>query len=1375
MSGKKSISAAYGELSGETSKRLKPSVMEAEIDGINPYPLYPEITREDLSRLSASKLESFNKLFKLDPGSSKSPYDRFKQYGFSISDVIRLLLPKGGANNLTALLNLLPGEGFDNESSEDFKKSEWARLKALGIDAKMIVKILANQGGSKNMEAFLKMLPHEGFDDELSEGFKKSGWGRLNALRIDKDMLVDIVGHGGGSLNLAALLKLLPEEGFDDESSEEFKKSGWGCLKELGINAEMLVRILGNKGGSISLKTFVEPENLQIYRKLSGPEKTSFFKLLSKEASSGRIRLAIKLISDHSEHPELDKIALFDCLVSVRSNAQTQDLDGLSFDDLMIKIGAKKTEKRALSRLLAKAKAPVSLPAEKAPQTKALFSLLAVNAPKAKAPKAKAPKAKAPKAKAPKAKAPKAKAPKAKAPPRGSEIVLESLGGGSGSGVEKRVEVAGLGAGIDRVSMMSDDVLTIVEVPSDFSAYHRIKVTANGNCAFYSFIVEFLRSSETTQIFYDRMVLLFGEEGKTDQSLEAVFQLVHKSFYPDALFPLRADSREVLENLIANLRRRAIEFYERNPLDPDFISAGWDPESGVIEMMKQECLKNNSWVSREIFIVLAKMFNARVNLMTQAIQRVDSSGEAVQLPAVSYYLAGEVEVNIVHCNAGASLDKPVKKETSLNHYDALPLDATFQASQGFFGRIHIEDLKAVRDSDAMFDVGFDVDGGEHDEEEMADILAALPPRLLVEPEPEIVGFSFNKSKGSEVLQPEAKFDGAQALGSKVSDALDALFAGGEGDGEDAVGFNASSFDDPLSDLDDDGFLIDLDAPARSSFVPEDDDINMSFNDFLKEIGLFSKEKSSSLFDEAEWAEGLKKNKEPKEPKAAAEMSSVKEIGIDDVKKQALTSYSAYPEVTPLIISFLSRFELKFNSFNQLFKQNKVSKTPYDRLKECEFSVLDVIQLLCPKAGSSKLAALLMLLPENGLDESSEDFKKSGWGRLKALGINSRVLLRILNYEGGVNNLIALLNLLPGEGFDDESSEDFKKSEWARLKALGIDAKMIVKILANQGGSKNMEAFLKILPHEGFDDELSEGFKKSGWGRLNALGINNEMLVNIVGHGGGSHNLNALLKLLPEEGCTDESSEEFKKSGWGCLKELGINAKMLVDVLGNKGGSISLKTFMEPKHLEIYRELYGKEKTSFLKLLSKEASSGRIRLAIKLISDHSEHPELDKIALFDCLVSLRSNAQTQDLDGLSFDDLMMKIYSGKTGRRASSTLPALPAKSPETKAPLSVSAKKAPKAKAPLSVSAKKAPKAKASLVVPAKKAGKPKAPKIVPAKKVRKAKGVSFTDHQVQNEKKRPHAATALAFGAKAFPPKKVPALNGDGHQGELESSPLGR
>ena len=288
------------------------------------------------------------------------------------------------------------------------------------------------------------------------------------------------------------------------------------------------------------------------------------------------------------------------------------------------------------------------------------------------------------------------------------------------------------------------------------------------------------------------------------------------------------------------------------------------------------------------------------------------------------------------------------------------------------------------------------------------------------------------------------------------------------------------------------------------------------------------------------------------------------VGKDPKRLQSLSSaglaidganpYPLYPaEVTPAILSGLS--PLKLESFNQLFEPNSQLKTSFDRLKKYGFSITDVTRLLSPKGVSSNETALLRLIPGEGFDdESSEDFKKSEWGRLKALRINAGMLVKILSYDGGANNLAALLKLLPENGLD-ESSEDFKESGWGRLKALGIDAKMIVKILANKGGSKNMEAFLKMLPDEGFDDELSEGFKKSGWGRLNALGINNEMLVNIVGHGGGSHNLNALLKLLPEEGCTDESSEEFKKSGWGCLKELGINAEMLVDVLGNKGGSI----------------------------------------------------------------------------------------------------------------------------------------------------------------------------------------------------------------------------
>jgi hypothetical protein len=198
------------------------------------------------------------------------------------------------------------------------------------------------------------------------------------------------------------------------------------------------------------------------------------------------------------------------------------------------------------------------------------------------------------------------------------------------------------------------------------------------------------------------------------------------------------------------------------------------------------------------------MFNARVNLMTQAIQRVDSSGEVVQLPAVSYYPVGAVEVNIVQCNFLTALRTPLKEENLLNHYDALPLETAFQASQGFFGRIHVEDLKAVRDLDAVFqagsdvdvDVDVDVDGSVEgcSKEEMEEMLKASPVSLAVVTEAKTGIFlseskSKSKSKSLKELQldtdadadADADTDADAAFGKALDSTFDSTLLGDFGD------------------------------------------------------------------------------------------------------------------------------------------------------------------------------------------------------------------------------------------------------------------------------------------------------------------------------------------------------------------------------------------------------------------------------------------------------------------------------------------------------------------------------------------------------------------------------------------------------------------
>jgi hypothetical protein len=489
----------------------------------------------------------------------------------------------------------------------------------------------------------LALIP-EGVDPSSDE-FNKTRLGVLNSLGIRAEELVKILGTRGGSHNLAALLALIPEG--VDPSSDEFNKTRLGVLNSLGIRAEELVKILGTDGGSHNLKALLD--SLDVYQDLLSEEKASFFQLVLRPGASFRIGLAVKLVQ---EKPGLNKSDLFDYLIP-KTNKAVAHFESLSSEQLnAITVGSAK--KRAAPT---KAKKPEALkPASRK-------SKAAESQPKEPAKKTK-----------------RAEPPKDSL---GSEMDISggsSAGGGSSGGGSSGPGSSGARAEVAHA-----------EDFDGIGGYRRLKVPAEGNCAFYSFILEFLRSAETPELFTHRMIQLFGDLGKTDQSLEAVLEFVQLRL--DQRLTLSKSSERVLQNLIANLRQRVVAYYDAHAGDADFRSAGWD-SAMMIQKLKAECQRMNSWVSREIFAVLARMTNARVTLMSQAIQS-ETPGESVQQACVSYHPAGAVEVKIIHCNVRTPLAQTLKDQRFLNHYDVLVLESTLMDSRLAMGRITFESLKAA--------------------------------------------------------------------------------------------------------------------------------------------------------------------------------------------------------------------------------------------------------------------------------------------------------------------------------------------------------------------------------------------------------------------------------------------------------------------------------------------------------------------------------------------------------------------------------------------------------------------------------------------------------------------------------------------------------
>jgi hypothetical protein len=525
------------------------------------------------------------------------------------------------------------------------------QLKAVGIDAAKLVQILGQGGGSCNLKALLALMP-DGIDPS-SEDFKKTRMGQLKTLGIDAAKLVKIIGQGGGSCNLKALLALMPAG--IDSSSEDFKTTRMGQLKAVGIGGSELVKIVGKHGGSHNLEAFLH--NLDLYKALSDEEKASFFRLVSKQAASVRIYLAAELMA---KNPDLDKSAL--CLYLIRmNNAAAKKMESLSAAELSAMFPSCSDKKAASAKsIVPKRQSAKKLPLgekQQKPSKSAKndsFSLLNSSFPVSLA----------------------------------GPSEDKKGGGSSGGGVKP-------------------SVLAFVD-------YRRLIVPGDGDCAFYSFIFEFLRSSGTEKIFVDRMVLLFGEAGKLDLSLNACLRFVQSRFNQKMVFT--GALKLALTNLIANLRLRVLDYYEAHAGDLALKSAGWDSPS-VIDKLKAECRVSQSWVSREIFAVLGQMMNAHVTLMTQAILSEVPGVDLVYRAADSYHPGGAVEVNIIFCKAGLDLKKPVQIERDLNHYDALPLASTAEHSYRAIRGMRLDGLRMARDllNAAMFDDAGVFDGGEDDE------------------------------------------------------------------------------------------------------------------------------------------------------------------------------------------------------------------------------------------------------------------------------------------------------------------------------------------------------------------------------------------------------------------------------------------------------------------------------------------------------------------------------------------------------------------------------------------------------------------------------------------------------------------------------------
>ena len=220
-----------------------------------------------------------------------------------------------------------------------------------------------------------------------------------------------------------------------------------------------------------------------------------------------------------------------------------------------------------------------------------------------------------------------------------------------------------------------------------------------------------------------------------------------------------------------------------------------------------------------------------------------------------------------------------------------------------------------------------------------------------------------------------------------------------------------------------------------------------------------------------------------------------------------------------------------------------------------------------------------------------------------------------------------------------------------LKKADFDSEMLVCVLRNNGGSLNLNALKGLL--QGLVDSNKKALIDDETGQqstylsvLKKAGFDSQMLVCVLEHNGGSRNLDALKGLL--QGLVDTNGDALIDDETGqqstylsVLKKAGFDSQMLVSVLGHGGGSLSLKALIDlTKNSDIraFIATYDKAPDIITDLAKQNSRLAHLLFLSDILSKEPLRTEIiEKKLLKDCCAKIKK-LSAKDIKNLKIENI-----------------------------------------------------------------------------------------------------------------------------------------
>ncbi len=170
------------------------------------------IKKQLLDRMNGKNVSHRNKAVNALTTANKggcTPYDRLIKIGFTLRHIISVFRPKGGSNNLLALINLLTPVKDAQPNPEGRILTPLDSLIATGFTPEQVIKVLSNKGGSHNLAALITLLKPVKDAQPNPEGRILTPLDSLIATGFTPEQVIKVLGNIGGSHNLQALISLV--------------------------------------------------------------------------------------------------------------------------------------------------------------------------------------------------------------------------------------------------------------------------------------------------------------------------------------------------------------------------------------------------------------------------------------------------------------------------------------------------------------------------------------------------------------------------------------------------------------------------------------------------------------------------------------------------------------------------------------------------------------------------------------------------------------------------------------------------------------------------------------------------------------------------------------------------------------------------------------------------------------------------------------------------------------------------------------------------------------------------------------------------------------------------------------------------------------